>query len=206
MPQPFRSILESAISEFGIEALTEEQVAQLAKHYALVYRWNSRINLTRIIEPEEAARLHYAESLFGARFIGDAASLLDVGSGAGFPSVPLAVARPDVRIVALEASQKKSLFLKEVKDELRLGNFNVRTERLESFDWSSYDLLTTRAVDRAERVLPGVVQHLLGHQRLMLYCAPDLLKAIRGTLESEIAVEVHPVPQSDARLIAIFSR
>ncbi|MFY9608856.1 MAG: 16S rRNA (guanine(527)-N(7))-methyltransferase RsmG [Blastocatellia bacterium] len=202
----FRSAFQAAGAGFGLEALTEHQVAQLVKHYSMMCHWNRRINLTRIIEPEEAAQFHYAESLFGARFIGNAASLLDIGSGAGFPAVPLAVARPDVHVVALEANQKKSFFLKEVKDELGLENFKVVTERLESYDWSGFELLTSRAPDRAETILPGVVKHLAGHQRLMLYCGADLLKAIEESLESRFAIEAHPVPQSDLRLIAIFSR
>ena len=206
MPLPFRSILESALSGFGIEALTEHQIAKLVKHYSMMCHWNRRINLTRIIEPEEAARLHYAESLFGARFVGGATSLLDIGSGAGFPAVPLAVAMPGVDVVALEANQKKSLFLREVKDELGLGNFRVITARLESYDWSGFEMLASRALDRSETILPGVVQHLSDTQRLMLYCAPDLLKVIEESLESRFTVETHPVPQSESRLIAIFSR
>jgi 16S rRNA (guanine527-N7)-methyltransferase len=206
MPQPFRSILESTLSGFGLDALTEHQFTQLVKHHSMLCHWNRRINLTRIVEPAEAARLHYAESLFGGQFIGEATSLLDIGSGAGFPAVPLAVARPDVRVVALEANQKKSLFLKEVKDDLSLEYFNVVADRLESYDWSGFEMLTSRALDRAETILPGVVRRLAGHQRLMLYCAPDLLKVIEESLESRFTIEAHPIPQSDSRLIAIFSR
>src|ERR1700693_5483776 len=80
----FRSELETAISSFGIEALTKEQTSQLVRHYSMLCRWNQRLNLTRITEPRAAASLHYAESLFGARFIASAHTLLDIGSGAGF--------------------------------------------------------------------------------------------------------------------------
>lgn len=200
----FRSALEAAASGFGLEALGEHQVSQLVRHYSMLRRWNRRINLTRIIEPEQAARLHYAESLFGARFIGGAASLLDIGSGAGFPAVPLALARPEVQVVALESNQKKSLFLREVKDELSLKNLNVVTERLESYDWSGFEMLTSRALDRAETILPGIVQRLAVRQRLMLYCSADLLKSIEESLGSQVVVEVHQLPQSDARLITIL--
>lgn len=202
----FRLAFETLAVSFCLEALSEHQFDQLTKHYAMLVHWNRRINLTRIIEPEKAARLHYAESLFGARFIGGPASLLDVGSGAGFPAVPLAVARPDVQVTALEANQKKSLFLKEIKHELRLNNFEVVTTRLEAFDWSSYALLTSRALDRAETTLPAVVDHLAGRQRLMLYCAPELLTAIEQSVSSTFSVKTHPIPQSESRLIAIFSR
>jgi 16S rRNA (guanine(527)-N(7))-methyltransferase RsmG len=205
MLQVFRLALEANCSTFGIEPLAEAQLDQLTEHYSMLVHWNQRINLTRIIEPEEAARLHYAECLFGAHFIGDAISLLDIGSGAGFPAVPLAVARADVQVTALESNQKKSLFLKEVKDELQLNNFEVITERLEVFDWSGYNLLTSRALDRAETILPAVVERMTGRQRMMLYCAPQLLTAFDQALSSRFIVQTHPIPQSESRLIAILS-
>jgi 16S rRNA (guanine527-N7)-methyltransferase len=206
MPQDFRASLEAALSSFDLEALTETQIDQLVKHYSMLRHWNRRINLTRIIEAKEAAVLHYAESLLGARLIGDATSVLDIGSGAGFPAIPLTVAMPDVQVTALEANQKKSLFLKEVKDELSLANFTVVRSRLESFDWSSYDLLTSRALDQAEAILPSVIGRLAGRQRLMLYCARGLLTTLERSLDSSFSVDTHDMPQSELRLIAMFSR
>jgi 16S rRNA (guanine527-N7)-methyltransferase len=114
----FSAALVAAVARFGLGPLTVEQSAQLEKHFAMLRKWNQRINLTRIVGAREAAKLHYAESLFGARFIDGERTILDIGSGAGFPAIPLAVARPDVQVTALEANQKKSLFLKEAKDEL----------------------------------------------------------------------------------------
>jgi 16S rRNA (guanine(527)-N(7))-methyltransferase RsmG len=199
----FRLALEAAVSSFGIDELTEEQYVRLVGHYAMLSRWNQRLNLTRIIEPTDAARLHYAESLFGARFIGEAQTLLDIGSGAGFPAIPLAVARPDVQVTALEANQKKSVFLKETKDELGLSNLNVVTKRLEDFECAGYELLTSRALDKAESALLLIIRELSEHQRLMLYCGPDL----PGKLVDEVKykIETHPIPQAETRMIAILS-
>lgn len=200
----FKSELETAIFSFGIEALTKAQTAQLVRHYSMLCRWNQRLNLTRITEPGKAARLHYAEPLFGARFIAGAHTLLDIGSGAGFPAIPLAVARTDVQVTALEANLKKSIFLKEAKDELGLANLRVVTARLEEFDWAGYHLLASRALDRAAAVLPTVLERLSAKQRLMLYCGPDLVVKVEGRVNYRI--ETHPIPHSEARLIAIFSR
>lgn len=202
----FNEALEAALASLDLAGLSEEQMAQLAKHYSLMCAWNRRINLTRITRPDEAARLHYADSLFGGRFIGDARRILDIGSGAGFPALPLAVLRPDRHVTALEANQKKSVFLNEARDELGLANFEVRTARLESFDLAEYDLLTSRALDRAEEALPPVIAHLNAHQQFMLYCAPDLLAKINQRIGSMIEVRTHPVPLAETRLIAIFSR
>lgn len=202
----FQSELESALSSFGLAPLTGEQTGKLMEHYTMLLRWNQRLNLTRIIEPGKAARLHYAESLFGASFVGCARALLDIGSGAGFPAIPLAVARPDVQVTALEANQKKSLFLKEAKDDLRLSNLTVVTARLEDFDWDGYDLLTSRALDRAEAVLPSVIASLNPGQRLMLFSTRELLEKLERRAGGETEVEIHPIPQSDERLMAIFTR
>ena len=199
----FQSELQTAIASFGIEALTKDQMTQLVRHYAMLCRWNRRLNLTRITEPRAAANLHYAESLFGARFIAAELTLLDIGSGAGFPAIPLAVARPDVQVTALEANQKKSLFLREAKDELGLANLKVVTARLEGFDWGGYELLTSRALDRAEAILPSVIERLGPNQKLMLYCARELMAKIEGPVKYKI--DTHPIPNSEARLIAIFS-
>lgn len=200
--QTFEAALDEAISSFGIEPLTGEQTTQLVRHYAMLCRWNQRLNLTRIIAPREAARLHYAESLYGARFIASERALLDIGSGAGFPAIPIAVARPEIQVTALDTNQRKSVFLKEAKDELGLHNLTVVTARLEDFDWSAYELLTSRALDRAEVVLAPTIQRLSPKQRLILFCGADLI----GKLEGEAKAERHPIPQSESRMIAIFAK
>jgi len=199
--EEFRTCLTVAIADFEIEPLPDEQTALLVKHYLMLCRWNERINLTRIVSPREAATRHYAESLFGAEFIGAAKSVLDIGSGAGFPGIPIAVACAGTRVTALEANQKKALFLKEAKDALALDNFDVANARLEECDWTSYDVLTTRAVERAESILPPIIEKLGSDQLLVLYCARDLVEQLEGSQHCKI--ETHPIPLSDQRVIAI---
>src|SRR6185503_19863863 len=109
----FKTALEEVVSSFGLDELIEQQLDQCASHYNLMRRWNTQVNIIRIIEPGEAARFHYAESMSGAQFIESERKVLDIGSGAGFPAIPLAIFRPDLEVTALEANQKKSLFLKE---------------------------------------------------------------------------------------------
>jgi 16S rRNA (guanine(527)-N(7))-methyltransferase RsmG len=201
----FKSALEAGLHRLGVDPLGEEQAGQLVRHYSMLIEWNRRINLTRITEPGDAAALHYADSLFGGRFIHGARTLLDIGSGPGFPAIPLAVLRPDVQVVALEANQKKSLFLNEAKHALGLANFKVATARVESFDSAAFDLLTSRALDRAEAVLPQVISGLSARQCFMLYCAPDLLAKLRQRFASRYEIEAHMVPGTESRLVAIFS-
>ena len=202
----FRSTLEATVESFGLEPLTVKQLDRLVEHYAMVCKWNRHINLTRITKPDQSARLHYAESLFGGLFIGEARTLLDLGSGPGFPGVPLAVHRSDLLVTALEGSQKKALFLNEVKEALDLSNFSVVRARIEDFDWKTYHLLTSRALDRAEETLGSVVARLKPAQRLMLYCTPDLIEQLASDPAGGYATEIHRIPQSENRVVALLSK
>jgi 16S rRNA (guanine527-N7)-methyltransferase len=200
----FRTALEQAATSFGVPLLAS-QVDSLVTHYEMLCRWNRRINLTRIIEPVDAARLHYGESLWGGRFIFGARAMIDIGSGAGFPGIVLAVLNPDLKVTALEVNQKKAVFLNEAADAMKLKNFRVARARLEEFDWSVYDLLTSRALDRAEEMLQPVVARLGERQRMMLYSARDLAAKLASLFDKDKTVEIHPIPQSETRVIAIFS-
>jgi 16S rRNA (guanine527-N7)-methyltransferase len=224
METEFRSALAGTVERFGLEALAVAQVDRLVQHYLMLREWNRRVNLTRIVEPAEAARLHYAESILAGRYAGNARAILDIGSGAGFPSVPLAVTRPESQITAMEPNQKKATFLKEVKDALALPNFKVVTARIEDFDWSGYDLLTSRALDEAERMYESILGKLGPGKSLLLLCGSDLLSRIEeqmpqagraggsqaeaehaGSVRSQVILEAHQIPDSKTRLIALFS-
>jgi 16S rRNA (guanine527-N7)-methyltransferase len=202
----FRSALETAVWSFGLDPLSEAQIGQCAAHYELLCRWNSRVNLTRITEPREAARFHYAESIFSARFIANERTILDIGSGAGFPAIPLAIVRPDLEVTGLEANKKKSLFLKEAKHELRLENLKVVTARLEEFNWAGYELLTCRALDRAETILPSVITALNARHRLMLFSTRELAEKLAKRAGEGPRFELYAIPRSEARILAIVTR
>ncbi len=103
----------------------------LMMHYKLLREWNRRINLTGEATLEEAVVRHYAESLFLASLVPHwVKSVVDVGSGAGFPGFPLAVRRPDVEVTLVESDQRKAAFLREASDLVR--NIQVRCVRAES--------------------------------------------------------------------------
>lgn len=200
----FKSALERAIASFELEPLGEQQIDQMAAHFQMLRKWNQRINLTRIIEPREAATLHYAESVFATQFIEDEHTALDIGSGAGFPAIPMAVVRPDLEVTALEANQKKSLFLNEAKEALGLENMRVVAARLEDVDWSGYELLTSRALERAETVFQPMIKRMGDRQRLMLFCSNELVAKLKET-NTRCSVATHAIPRSESRVVAIFS-
>jgi len=134
----------------GIADLSASQISQLHSHFSLLLQWNQRINLTSVRSPEEIITRHYCESLyFGVRLpdAPDGTAIADLGSGAGFPGVPMAVLRPGWRLILVESHQRKAVFLRE--STRALHNIRVLAERAESvherFDW-----LVSRAVRPAE--------------------------------------------------------
>ncbi|HEV2709990.1 MAG TPA: 16S rRNA (guanine(527)-N(7))-methyltransferase RsmG [Edaphobacter sp.] len=95
---------------------------RLSAYLDLLLKWNARTNLTAIREPEEIVRRHFGESLFAARHLGaEVDTLLDLGSGAGFPGVPIALLRPEIRVTLAESQNKKAAFLREVVRTLGLS-------------------------------------------------------------------------------------
>jgi len=119
-------------------SLSSTQLDQLEQHYELMLKWNKVINLTRIERIEEVVDRHYAESLFlGSKLPVGLISVADLGSGAGFPGIPIAVLRPEARITLIESHQRKAVFLKEACRGL--PNVSVESKRAEHiaarFDW-----------------------------------------------------------------------
>jgi 16S rRNA (guanine527-N7)-methyltransferase len=137
-------------------ALSEDQLAVLFQHFELMGRWNERMNLTSIETPAEIVSRHYCESLFFASHMPEeqrCQTVLDFGSGAGFPGFPLAVLRPESKITLLEANQRRAVFLKEASRGVM--NVTVASERGENFG-RTHDWVVARAVKTADvlRSLP----------------------------------------------------
>jgi 16S rRNA (guanine(527)-N(7))-methyltransferase RsmG len=132
----------------GFIDLTAAQSDALWAHYELMCRWNPRINLTSVIELEKAAVRHYAESLFLASLVpAGTVRVADIGSGAGFPGFPVAVALPKAEVFLIESDQRKAAFLREASDLCR--NVRVRCVRSDAYK-DQVDAVVGRAVRPAE--------------------------------------------------------
>ena len=128
-------------------ALSKIQIQQLWEHYQILQRWNQKINLTSIKRGEEMVVRHYCESLFFGAHLpvkSGASSIVDSGSGAGFPGVPIAILQPGWRITLVESNQRKAVFLRE--STRGLANVSVSARRAESIE-ESFDWLVARGVD-----------------------------------------------------------
>ncbi len=172
----FRELLAREFAPFG--QLSEDQLGKLQAHYDLLGRWNARLNLTRILSEVDSVRFHYCESLFLGRFLPvGQLRVVDVGSGAGFPGLPVAILRPECHVTLVESHQRKAVFLREASRDL--GNVSVVAARGEEvtdhFDWT---------ISRA--VTPADVLELRLSDRLALLLGED--DAIRLGFGSQTAL------------------
>lgn len=142
----FREILQKTLDEFEL-SLDELAVDRLCTYNDLLVEWNEKINLTALTAPEDVALKHFADSLMLLRYIEieKGASVIDVGTGAGFPGLVLRIARPDIRLTLLDSLQKRLGFLEEVCRALEIDDVDLihsraedgsRTELRDSFDFA----------------------------------------------------------------------
>ena len=146
--------------------LSALEISQLYTHYELLIRWNQRMNLTTVKPGPEMVIRHYCESLFFAAHIPGTehkTSVLDIGSGAGFPGIPIAVLRPGWQVTLVESSKRKAVFLRE--SSRHLPNVSVVAQRAEDVTVSA-DWAVARAVDPQEVLLN--ISHLARNIGLMI--------------------------------------
>jgi 16S rRNA (guanine527-N7)-methyltransferase len=141
-------------------SLEMNQLVQVRTYIGLLLRWNSRINLTAIRDEENIVKRHFGESFFSAaRLLEDdgeekePSSILDLGSGAGFPGIPIAMLAQRSRVTLIEAHAKKSAFLNEVIRSLNLSQVSVFTGRGENYSGKA-QLVTMRAVEKFDTSMP----------------------------------------------------
>jgi 16S rRNA (guanine527-N7)-methyltransferase len=185
---------------------------QLQLYLDLLLRWNARINLTAVRDPEQIVTRHFGESLFAARILCPAGrdteicTLADVGSGAGFPGIPIKLWAPQMELTLIESQNKKATFLREVLRTLKVDNAHVFGGRAE--DWGNdADVVTLRAVEKFETALPVAARVVTPGGRLCLLIGASQLETARKLLgERWIWDEAHRVPQSTGRVITIAQR
>ena len=147
----FEAALRDVLEELEV-AVSPAQFDRLCEHRRLLELWNRRINLTAIRDEKEIARRHYGESIFLHRELPPVASVVDVGSGAGFPGVPVAVLRPSAHVTLVESRRRKASFLREATRGWR--NVSVKDRRIADWEGTA-DWALLRAVS-PERVLPDL--------------------------------------------------
>lgn len=175
---------------------------QLIAYVKLIEKWNKVHNLTAVRELDKMITLHVLDSLTVLPFVAGKNNLLDVGSGAGLPGIPLAIARPNLRVTMLDSNHKKTAFLTQAKTELGLHNCEVINERVELWQTTKkFDAVISRAYsDLSEFV--DQAGHLLARDGEMLamkgvYPHEEILK-LSPMFRVEKVAELH-VPELDAK-------
>ena len=158
----------------------ERLIEKASAHLALILTANAQFNLTRIVNAPEAAIKHVFDSVAPWRYFAGVKRVLDAGTGAGFPGVPLSVVLPEVRFTLAESVQKKARFVDHAVEHLELHNVDVRAERAEQLAVAQRpDIITARAVAPLDRLLDLFAKPLKQGARLVLYKGPEV--------ESELA-------------------
>ena len=150
LKEDFEKEIVGYVEELGIK-LSKEQAGMFFNYMNLLLEWNEKINLTAITEEKEVIVKHFVDSLIISKYIPEGASLIDVGTGAGFPGIPLKIIRDDLKITLLDSLQKRINFLDVVIKELKLKNIETIHARVEEFGKNSkyresFEVATSRAV------------------------------------------------------------
>ena len=138
-------LLQNGLHGMALSMSTEQQ-QRLLQYVFLLNKWNKTYNLTAVREPERMIGLHIIDSLAVLTRLGGATTVLDVGSGAGLPGIPIAIARADVQVSMLDSLQKKTAFIRQAIGEIGLQNAEVVCERVEQFQpIKKFDMVISRA-------------------------------------------------------------
>jgi len=189
--------LQRLLEPFGLE-LSPNQVSQTLAYVHLLIRWNEKINLTAIRDPEECVTRHFGESLFLFRHIHLTGCLLDIGSGAGFPGLALKIVFPDLSITLLEPVAKKRAFLKEVARVCEFTQVRVRPERLVELvpESPTFEHATMRAVGNLEVMVPLATKCLKPGGSLLLWLTQDQATALPSYAKQLVWQASIPIPLS----------
>jgi 16S rRNA (guanine527-N7)-methyltransferase len=197
--------IEKAFLEASIAALPPGAYGQFYAYLELLLRWNRLLNLTAVREPEQIIRRHLVECTFAAQHLPrNIASLLDYGSGAGLPGIPIAISRPEIRVTMAEAQGKKAAFLREALRVLSL-NGEVYDGRVETMpEEPRFDAVSMRAVEKMELAIPIAVQRVKRY--LILLTTGRSAPAYRELGPELEWLEPIPLPDTEQMILAIGQR
>jgi len=197
----------AALGEFQLTA-TVKQVQQIQQYISILLQWNDKINLTAIRDPREILYRHFCESMYATVAVPvENGRLADVGSGGGFPGLPMKILCPDLQLFLIESSIKKATFLAEVSRDLELTDVRVLVNRYEdvSEDVIPLDYACSRALGEFAPFLKWAGSEVISAKTVILWIGGRDLEEARK-VEGWNWREPIPVPQSLRRLLLVGTR
>ncbi|WP_263355868.1 16S rRNA (guanine(527)-N(7))-methyltransferase RsmG [Acidicapsa ligni] len=196
--------LNQLLAQVDSPSLTPEQSEKFTAYLTLLQRWNARTNLTAIRDEEGILSRHFVESILCARALPvEIVSLLDFGSGAGFPGLPIAIIRNEISVTLAESQNKKATFLREAARVLNLPT-KVHSARAEQLT-QTYNGITLRAVDNMEQAIPAAIKLLSPNGWLALMTTQEEIPSIQTqTKETPILWQPEiPLPKNTNRILLL---
>jgi 16S rRNA (guanine527-N7)-methyltransferase len=197
--EQMRNILESAQAEMS--ALPN--IDLLSKYYGMILKWNQRLHLTTLTQPQEFFERHILESAFSESLIlPSVTQVWDLGSGLGVPGMVIAILRPDLDVHLVEASRNKTLFLEETATHLNLQNVKVIESRFETIETLPEEsCLTVRAIEKMEKVLPEILKLGETSSQILIFGAKSFEERARLYINDQRKIESALIPGSNRRYV-----
>ena len=199
---PPKQAIERAAKEFKL-SLSNSQVEQIQQYTKILWTWNDKVNLTAIRDPLEILYRHFCESMFGATLLPvENCRLADVGSGGGFPGLPLKIMRPDLQLFLVESNVKKATFLAEVIRELGLTDARVLVSRYEELaeEVAPLDVICSRALGDFSNFLTWAASPSVSAKQVLLWLGGRDLEEVRAQ-PAWTWSEPLPIPKSLQRFL-----
>ena len=195
-------IIRQGAAAIGLD-LSPFQLGCFYRHMVEMRNWNRRINLTAITNPREIAVKHFLDSIVPSGLVPEKARIVDIGSGAGFPGLPLKVLRPLSHVTLIDSARKRINFLRHVLRQIDLDQveaIQVRIEELAQNDKarSGFDVIVSRAFTNAAALTRTVMPWLKNGGTLLLWKGPDIeserrdLEMLPEALDKDLIIEIHP--------------
>lgn len=172
--------------------ITDYQAMQYYKYMNLLIEWNKNVNLTAIIEPKDIILKHFVDSIIAEKYIKDTDKVVDIGSGAGFPGIPLKIIKPDTEVVLVDSLNKRIKFLEEVINTNNLKNIKAVHGRAEDIGHNKeyrgkFDIVTSRAVARLNVLLEYMMPLLKIGGKCICLKGPNIEEEV---VEAQNAIEI----------------
>jgi 16S rRNA (guanine527-N7)-methyltransferase len=197
--------IEERFLQAGIASLPPSAYEQFLAYLTVLLRWNSQLNLTAIREPEQILQRHFVECAFAAQHLPrEVATLLDYGSGAGLPGIPIAICRPEIRVTLGESQGKKASFLREAARMTGISTevYNGRVETMPRE--RRFDVVTMRAVEKMDSALT-VAGRCTGRY-MVLFATERSAPAFRQLLSEFTWCEPISLPDAEQRILMVGER